>query len=206
MALFSRNVSQRRGFVRSGERAARLQIAQRPPRRHLRQAGDPRTHAWHRRRSFDDEHVEWQRRVWSWSELAASARKIERAVGLMDEHRPPVGADQPLHGRACRAWRGVSVTFPALCLFCIWSVEPFLSNCTPLAEAEERPAQQKRHPDDVASSVSFAGSGPTCSRHESSADHPSRERRDRRLERARHWKRIGLWRAARRTRPARARR
>ena len=102
------------------EGPARLQVAEVPLRRHLRQPGDPRVFA-HDHRGIgggDDEDVERRLGVRPRRELAdasglsrssgrprrsavgAKAGEVEGAVGLMDEHAPAVGADEPLHRRA----------------------------------------------------------------------------------------------------------
>src|SRR6185437_2410160 len=85
----------------AGERAMRLQIAERPARRHLGQTGDARVLAHDRRRVARryDEQVEWQRRIVR-REHTTLRGEIERPGGLMDEHRPTVRADEPLHRRA----------------------------------------------------------------------------------------------------------
>src|SRR6185312_3333701 len=84
-------------FVRTGERAGRLQISESPQCRHLVQAGDARVLAHDHARLIrrNDEYVERQRR--RGDELPRSTGEIECAVRSMNEHRPAVGSHEPLN-------------------------------------------------------------------------------------------------------------
>ena len=118
-------------LVGSVERAMRLLIAERPARRHLRQAGDARVLA------HDDRRIASTRRRTrraaaptqpaARSDLAVPG-EVERAVRLMDEHRPAVRADEPLDRRA-RAVRREAIA--ALPVRIMRSVVPLRSNCGP---------------------------------------------------------------------------
>ena len=98
---------------RALERAMRLEIAERPTRRHLGKTRDARVLAHDDGRILrrDDEHVERKRRLLG-RELPELAREVELAVRLVNEHRPAVRADEPLNRRACAVRREAISALP----------------------------------------------------------------------------------------------
>ncbi len=99
--LLAHRPRHRHHLLAPGERAVRLLVSQRPSRRQLREPGDSRVFAHDRcgiaRRDHED--VERERSAIRGREHAAVAGEVERAVRLMDEQRPPAGADEPLDRR-----------------------------------------------------------------------------------------------------------
>src|SRR5690242_820779 len=122
--------------VATGKGATRLLVAERPEWRHLRESREPCILAHHLGRFTrgDDEDVEGKRRAGigcgaravvvcfrairvAWrarGETSLVAGEIERAVWLVDEHRPPRGPDEPGDGytAAVRAQLVSALTAP----------------------------------------------------------------------------------------------
>ena len=138
-------------LLAAGERAMRLLVAERPQRRHLRMAGEPRVLAHDRRRLPRADHEEIERQG-GWTrprqrvrhhEPPVCAGQIECAVRLMDEHRPAAGVDQPLHRHAA-AMRAQLVA--ALAATGADRRSAAIELRSALAEAEHRTAaEEKRH-------------------------------------------------------------
>ena len=99
--LLAKRLRDRQDLVRPRQRPVRLHVAERPLRRHLRQAGDARVLAHDRPadRATTTTNTSSGRAGGGGRELAVGAGEVERAVRVMDEHPPPVGADQPLDRR-----------------------------------------------------------------------------------------------------------
>ena len=122
----------------------RLHVAERPLRRQFRKAGDAGVlaHDHERVARRHDEDVE-RGAGGRGRELAVRAGEVEGAVRVMDEHAPPVGADQPLDRRA----RAVGLQLvAALAVAHAIGLALAIELRAALTETEERPLrQEERH-------------------------------------------------------------
>src|SRR5438552_605382 len=98
-AFLAERARHAKDFVRTGERAMRLHVAQAPAGGQLGSAGDPRVLSHNHRRVArrDDKHIEW--RVILRRETALGACKIEPAVRQVNEQAPAIRPDEPLDRR-----------------------------------------------------------------------------------------------------------
>ena len=97
--LLAKRSGDPKNLFRPRERPRRLHVPERPERRHFRQARDARVLAHDDERIARRHHkqIKRERRGRRWRELTVCPLEVERAIGLMDEHRPAVRTDQPLN-------------------------------------------------------------------------------------------------------------
>ncbi|GBC78216.1 hypothetical protein HRbin08_01703 [bacterium HR08] len=144
--LLAEGSGDRQDFIRTGERAMRLLIAEGPQGRHLGQSCEAGIfgHDLGRLLRSDDEDVQRKRSFGrTWLEAPLRSCEIERPIGLMHEHRPTGRPDEPgdRHAPTVRAQ-----AIPSLTAAHEIARAPTIELWPALSETENRSlAQEKIH-------------------------------------------------------------